>query len=127
MKKIFLPTFEMNDQLVQFPSLEMYPHRIALDWDPSLATFYLDLADRKLLSNRLPQPGDIDLVVEVERRKLEIEKYDKFLGPNAGLSEAEVHQQALGPLPPLYFTPANSTPHRKGNPSLVLQMIQVSR
>lgn len=82
MKRIFGPTFVLNDALTAWPELAMLPHRIALDFDPSLATYLLDLFDRGAISRRsILSEVNFDEQNEAIRRMDEIEKYDQIFPP----------------------------------------------
>lgn len=83
-KHILFPTFDINEQFTDRPKLRFHPKRIALDFDPTYATYLLDLFDRGPLSmESLLEEIDYDLVVEHRRRKVEAEKYEEVLQPRA--------------------------------------------
>lgn len=82
MRKVVMPTYEMNDALTAEPDLMFYPKRIALDFDPSLATYLLDLRDRGDLSrDSVLSEIDYDEASEAAKREVEAVKYDKIFSP----------------------------------------------
>jgi len=82
MKNIFIPTYELNTALQASPEMVFHPKRISLDFDPSLATFLLDLRDRGDISrSSVLSEIDYDEISEAQKRKVEIEKYDKLFLP----------------------------------------------
>jgi len=84
LRHLILPTFRQNDALTCDPAVTFHPKRIALDFDPSLATYLLDLRDRGDLSRAsILAEVDYDESDEAERRKIESEKYDDIFAPNA--------------------------------------------
>lgn len=84
MRKVIMPTFEMNDSLTAEPDLMFYPKRIALDFDPSLATYLLDLRDRGDLSrDSVLSEIDYDEASEAAKRQVEKDKYDEIFTPPA--------------------------------------------
>lgn len=104
MKHLILPTFNLNDQLTDEPDLLVHPKRIALDFDPSLATYLLDLRDRGDLSrDSILSEIDYDEEVEYAKRKVEAEKYDAVFAP-------------LVPLPGAAAAPATAAPKPAADP-----------
>jgi hypothetical protein len=89
MNNVFYPTFEMNDALTAEPTMVFHPKRIALDFDPSLATYLLDLFDRGAISRAsVLSEVDYDEGMEALKREVEISLYDKtFLPPNFELMQ----------------------------------------
>jgi hypothetical protein len=77
-KNIFMPTFELNDTLKAEPDMVFHPKNIALDFDPSRATYLLDLRDRGDLSRQsVLSEVDYDEGEEAAKRTVEKAKYDK--------------------------------------------------
>lgn len=87
MRKVILPTYEMNDALLAEPDLMFFPKRIALDFDPSLATYLLDLRDRGDISrDSVLSEIDYDEASEAAKRVIERDKYDEvFMAPASSL------------------------------------------
>jgi hypothetical protein len=82
MKKVFNPTYAMNDNLLAEPDLKFHPKRISLDFDPSVATYLLDLRDRGDLSrDSILSEVDYDEAEEARKRQIEQEKYDIIFQP----------------------------------------------
>lgn len=72
-EQILMQIFERNDLLTEEPTLEFHPKSIAIDFDPGLAVFLLDLLDRRQVS-RGTVLNMIDLDEDDEARRLEKEK-----------------------------------------------------
>ena len=107
MNNIFMPIFELNNSLTCLPSMAFHPKRIALDFDPSLATYLLDLRDRDDLSRKsILSEVDYDEADEARLRKMEMQKYDKYFMP-----------PPPPPGAPGAPTPANSTAPKPGGPA----------
>ena len=70
--KIFLPTWEKNDQLEDKPEMQFYPRRIALDFDPNIARFMQELRDRGDIS-RETILAELDIIERTEAVKRERE------------------------------------------------------
>jgi hypothetical protein len=87
MRKVIMPTFDLNDAFTERPDLMFYPKRIALDFDPALATYLLDLRDRGDLSrDSVLSEIDYDEASEAAKRQAEKEKYDEiFTAPASQL------------------------------------------
>ena len=101
MDNVFTPIYELNDSLTALPRMAFHPKRIALDFDPSLATYLLDLRDRGDLSRKSTLAEvDYDEADEAKLRQMEIAKYDKFFQP-----------------PVATLAPANSTAPKPGGPA----------
>lgn len=82
LKHLILPTFRQNDALTVEPTAVFHPKRISLDFDPSLATYLLDLRDRGDLSrDSILAEVDYDEAREAEKRKVEAEKFDALFQP----------------------------------------------
>lgn len=82
MENVFLPTWERNDTLIDEPSMQFYPRRIALDFDQNIATFIQDLRDRGDIS-RETILAELDILEEDEavKRQREAEMYDEIFTP----------------------------------------------
>lgn len=80
--KVFMPTWERNDKLIDIPSMQFYPRRIALDFDPNIARFMQDLRDRGDIS-RETILAELDILEESEsvKRQREAELYDHVFTP----------------------------------------------
>lgn len=81
---ILKPCFEMNDGLVaEAPKLRFHPKRIALDFDPALANYLLDLRDRGDLSRQsVLEEVDYNQDDEAKRRKREADEgLDELFAP----------------------------------------------
>lgn len=77
MREVLLKTYNINDQLTERPSLKFYPRRIALDFDPALASYLLDLRDRGDLSrDSILSEIDYNQAEEARKRELEATNYD---------------------------------------------------
>lgn len=79
---VLMPAYEANDQFTSPPSIQFYPQRIALAFDPAMAAYILDLLDRGDLSRdtALNEAG-YDQEQEFRKRKIEKEKYDDTMVP----------------------------------------------
>lgn len=98
MKNIIVPTYELNDALRSVPQMVFHPKSISLDFDPSRATYLLDLRDRGDLSRAsILSEVDYDEVDEAEKRKVEKEKFDKIFAPP--VPEAGPIAPGAGPAP----------------------------
>lgn len=98
MRHLILPTFALNAQLSADPDLMVHPKRIAIDFDPSLATYLLDLRDRGDLSrDSILSEVDYDESDEYEKRKIEAEKYDAVFTPPVPLPGMPGAAPAGGP------------------------------
>lgn len=112
MREILQPTFEVNDAFTNEPSLRFHPKRIALDFDPTFATFLLDLRDRGDLSREsILEEVDFDQQVEWQRRKKEKEIYDDVFETTVPYSAATatpspIKQNGAGGMPPGGGSPA---------------------
>jgi hypothetical protein len=88
---VLKPTVERNEQFTAPCKLRFHPKRVALDFDPALATFLLDLRDRGDISREsILDEVDFSQADESRKRKMEAEKYDDvfqtqvpFSSPNA--------------------------------------------
>jgi hypothetical protein len=101
MVHLIKPTFALNAQLENPPNLEVHPKRIALDFDPSLATYLLDLRDRGDLSrDSILSEIDYDEDSEAQKRKIEAEKYDDIFQPPVPLAGAPAAPGATAPPAP---------------------------
>lgn len=79
---VLMPTYHLNDQLKEVPRMAFHPKSIALDFDPSRATYLLDLRDRGDLSRQsVLSEIDYDEAEEARKVKLEIQKYNKIFQP----------------------------------------------
>lgn len=95
---ILQPTFTVNEQFTDKPKLRFHPKRIALDFDPTYATFLLDVFDRGPFSmESLLEEIDYDLVVEYRRRKAEDDKYGDVLQPRAAPGASNLGAGAADP------------------------------
>ena len=82
MEHIFIPTYNINDELKQEPSMQFYPRRIALDFDKNIATFMQDLRDRGDISREtILAELDIDEEREAVKREREARLYDDTFSP----------------------------------------------
>lgn len=81
MTRVINTTWERNNkQLVEYPSMNFYPRRIALDFDNNISTFMQDLKDRNVISaETLLAEMDILLDEEIAKIKREQEKYPDIL------------------------------------------------
>lgn len=79
---IIEPTYEKNDKFTEIPTLTHWPRKVALDFDPNMANFIQDCADRGWIS-RESVLAEIGLIEEDEAMKREAEKKwdDLFLPP----------------------------------------------
>lgn len=78
-RRIIKPTFEKNDQFSQMPELRFHPKRVALDLDPALLNYILDIYDRGDISREtLLEQIDISQETEAHRRADEKVRYDKI-------------------------------------------------
>ena len=76
------PTMEANPQLDAMPTLEFHPKRIALDFDPNVASFLQELRDRGDVSrDTVLLEVDLDETQEARKRQREKERYDDIFQP----------------------------------------------
>lgn len=82
MNNLFQRVWDLNDQLETEPKMQFYPRRIALDFDPNIATFLQDLRDRGDIS-RETILAELDILQEDEyiKRKREADRYDDTFTP----------------------------------------------
>lgn len=74
--------FKANDQFTAPAKLRFYPKRIALDFDPALASYLLDLFQNGALSREsILAEVDYDEAEEARKRQVEKDKYDKIFAP----------------------------------------------
>lgn len=120
MQKVIFPTYELNDSLTAEPDFVFFPHRIALDFDPSLATYLLDLRDRGDLSrSSVLSEIDYDEASEAGKREMEKDKYDAiFTAPANTLQPGTPGIPGVPKAAPLQVPPGGrpSTP-RPGAPN----------
>ncbi len=78
-QRIIKPAFERNAQFSQMPELRFHPKRVALDLDPALLNYILDLYDRGDISREtLLEQIDISQETEAKRRQAEKIRYDSI-------------------------------------------------
>jgi hypothetical protein len=82
MDHVFDQMYERNDQLKVEPKMQFYPRRVALDFDPNIATYLQDLRDRGDIS-RETILAELDILEadEAIKRKREADMYDDIFGP----------------------------------------------
>ena len=82
MTHIFKRVYDMNPELTHEPKMQFYPRRIALDFDPNIATFMQDLRNAGDLS-RETILAELDILQEDEayKRKVEKDEYDEIFTP----------------------------------------------
>jgi hypothetical protein len=81
-KNVFRPTFDRNDSLTSLPKLNFYPKRIALNFDPTVATFLQDLRDRGDISREtILYEAGLHQSDEAMLREREKAEYDKIFSP----------------------------------------------
>jgi hypothetical protein len=79
---ILMPTYQLNDALKELPRMAFHPKNISLDFDPSRATYLLDLRDRGDLSRQsILSEIDYDEAEEAKKVKIEMQKYNKIFQP----------------------------------------------
>jgi len=82
MNKVFYKTWEANELLVDKPFMQFYPRRIALDFDPNIATYIQDLRDRGDISRETTLGElDIDQNREAVKREREARLFDEVFTP----------------------------------------------
>jgi hypothetical protein len=93
-RHVLRPTYERNAEMLVPPKLRFHPKRVALDFDPTIASFLQDLRDRGDLSREsILEELDFDQSQEAVRRQIEHDKYDEIFqtitpwGKNAGPDE----------------------------------------
>lgn len=100
MKHLIMPTFKINNQLQERPELMFSPRRIALDFDPTMSTYLLDLRDRGDLSrSSILSEVDYDEADEAAKRKMEKEKYDDIFEPPSSQVPVPAPGQIVEPGP----------------------------
>lgn len=76
-RRVIKPTFENNAQFTEMPELRFHPKRVALDLDPALLNYLLDIYDRGDISREtLLEQVDISQETEAKRRRGEKVLYD---------------------------------------------------
>lgn len=91
-RKILKPIFDSNDQLTSPPTLRFHPNRVALDLDPALLQFILDIRDRGDMSRESTlEMVDLDEFTEARRRE-----YEKSSGLD-DIFQTQVPGAALAP------------------------------
>lgn len=82
MTKVFKSVWMKNDQLMSEPKMQFYPRRIALDFDPTIASFMQQLRDRGDIS-RETILAELDILEEDEavKRQREADQYDEIFSP----------------------------------------------
>lgn len=82
MNHVFNETWRSNPKLVSQPKMAFYPRRIALDFDPNIATFLQALRDRGDIS-RATILAELDILEHDEaiKREREAKHYDKIFTP----------------------------------------------
>ncbi len=116
MTRVINTTWERNNkQLVEYPSMNFYPRRIALDFDNNISTFMQDLKDRNVISaETLLAEMDILLDEEIAKIKREQEKYPDILmqyqvpysaTTTTGKPQQEKVEQPAGTAPAAAVTP----------------------
>lgn len=79
MDHLFDQMYERNDELKEKPKMLFYPRRVALDFDPNIATYMQDLRDRGDISREtILAELDISEAEEAAKRKRESEIYDEW-------------------------------------------------
>lgn len=98
-RAVLKATYDANEALTAKPTLRFWPRRIALDFDPALAAYLLDLRDRGDLS-RASILAEIDYLQEEEARKreLEVERYDHIFQTQVPFNSPQ--NQPGGPVTP---------------------------
>lgn len=109
MREVFLPCYEKNDALTARPIMQFHPRRIALDFDPALAAYLLDLRDRGDLSRQsILSEIDYSEAEEAHKREVEAEQYDHIFqtsvpysgDPNAPAGPTNRTRQVTAPSQP---------------------------
>lgn len=76
------PTIDQNDELSGTAKLRFHPKRIDLDFDPALASYYLDLRDRGDMSREsVLDEVDISQADEARKRQREKDRFDDLFTP----------------------------------------------
>jgi hypothetical protein len=114
-KHILRPTYAFNDQFTTMPELRFHPKRIALDFDPTFATFLLDLRDRGDLSREsILEEVDFDQLTEWRRRKNEKAKFDDVFETTVPYSDPKAQ-----PNPAKHAgSPTSGPPAKVGSPTM---------
>ena len=78
-EQILDQVYERNDALTQPPALQFHPKSIAIDFDPGLAAFFMDLLDRRHVSRQtVLEQIDLDQDDEARKKEREAENYDEI-------------------------------------------------
>jgi len=82
MKHLIMPTYMVNDSLTTEPKMAFYPRRVALHFDPNIATYMQDLRDRGDIS-RETILAELDIIEsdEARKREREAEQFDHIFTP----------------------------------------------
>ena len=92
-RQILNKIYEKNDLLTEKPALEFHPKSVAIDFDPGLAAYLMDLLDRHAVS-RGTVLEQIDLDEDDESRILQREHdyYDSIFNPLTPLQDPQQQQ-----------------------------------
>lgn len=87
-RNILMKIYERNEAFTEIPRLEFHPKTVAIDFDPGLAAYLMDLLDRHAIS-RGTLLEQIDLDEDDEARILQREKdfYDGVFNPLTPLTD----------------------------------------
>ena len=82
MDHVFKEVYRRNPKLTTEPKMQFYPRRIALDFDPNIAQFLMDLRGMGEVS-RTTVLAELDLIQDDEatKRKREAKEYDDIFVP----------------------------------------------
>lgn len=76
-RMVLEPIYAANSAFTSSPALQFHPRQVALDFDAGLATFMMDLRDRREISRgTLLSQVDISEVEEARKREREKENFD---------------------------------------------------
>lgn len=92
-RQILYKIYERNEQFTEIPRLEFHPKSVAIDFDPGLAAYLMDLLDRHAIS-RGTLLEQIDLEEEDEARVIQREQefYDSIFNPLTPLQDPTQQQ-----------------------------------
>lgn len=91
-KHILKQIFDKNDVFTEEPKLQFYPRRIALAFDPNIATFMMDLRDARDLS-RDTMLAELDILEADEAVK--VQRENEFYNEIFQAEQIEAEQRSL--------------------------------
>lgn len=93
-RHILMQVYEKNEMFTEIPRLEFHPKTVAIDFDPGLAAYLMDLLDRHAISRgTLLEQIDLDEDDEARIIKREQENFDQTFNPLTPLTDPELQHK----------------------------------